>query len=425
MTTAIWNEVMQMPAARSIVCGAASVLAQRLSQLILCPDAGSSAAVTEAIRAELLRRDFAISGAYLPAMEGRISLEYALAEQLGAATAELSGTFLLEDLSAQPGWPDVLVLEGFAELSESSQERWLSLFSRWSHASQRALGKGQSLPGLCCVAKLSGGVRLPALGEVCLRVNWWWGLPSALECQLLCRMQESGGSRDVCNAWRECLLPSLASGDIELFAELWSRVTCSRADLWDFLTGFGKKRGWQAGKLQQALDDCNAGHLLGRHALNGSGCDTRSGPPNILRQLWLEGLVQSTPEHGCELHTSALAILGQTEAFDHRLWRAQAALVLPELDMHRHRICRDLTDRYGIDWPLRWHQPASIEELATLQDGPLACQWGYLETLLRCCKALRRERKMLPFVSHCRFVRNELAHYRPIEFLDFKRVWNA
>ena len=66
-----------MPAAHSVVYRAVDVLAQGVSQLVLCPDAGSSAAVTEAIRAELLRRDFAISGAYLPAMEGKISLECA------------------------------------------------------------------------------------------------------------------------------------------------------------------------------------------------------------------------------------------------------------------------------------------------------------------------------------------------------------
>ena len=414
-----------MPAARAVIHGAVDVLAQRLNQLILCPDADSSVAVTEAIRAELLRRDFAMSGVYLPAMEGNISLECALAEHLGAPTAELFGTCLLEDLSAKPGWPDILILEGFAELSASSQERWLSLFNRWSHASQKALGESRFLPALCCVARPRVEVRLPALGEVCLKVTWWWGLPSALESQLLCRIQESGDARDVCNTWREYLLPSLAAGDIELFAELWPQVTCSRAELWEVLNRFGRKRGWQTDKLQKVLDDCNAGHLLGGHAVNGFACDTRSGPPNSLRPFWLEGLVQSTPEYGCELHTSVLAVLGQTGTVDHRLWRAEAALILPMLDTHRHRICRDLTDRYGVDWPLRWQQPVSPEELVALQDGPLACQWGYLETLLRYCKGLRRERKILPFVSHCRFVRNELAHYKPIEFADFKRVWDG
>lgn len=425
MTTAIWNEVMLMPTARSVVYGAVDVLAQRLSQLILCPDTGSSVAVAEAVRAELLRRDFSLSGAYLPAMEGKISLEHALAELLGVPAAEFSGTYLLEDLSTQPGWPDVFLLEGFAELSDSSQERWLALLNRWSHTSQKAIGEGRSLPALFCVAKPSSGVRLPVLGEVCLRVNWWWGLPSALECRLLCRMQEIGGSRDVCNAWRECLLPSLAAGDIELFAELWPRITCSRAEIWDFLSIVGEKRGWQADKLHKTLDDCNVDHDFDGGALNGSVSDTRSGPPDVLRPLWLEGLLQFTPEHGCELHAAALAVLGQVEALEHRFWRAQAALVLPVLETHRHRICRDLTDRYGIDWPLQWHQPASMEELAALRDGPLACQWGYLETLLRSCNELRRERKILPFVSHCRFMRNKLAHYRPIEFADFKRLWNG
>lgn len=414
-----------MPGARRVVYGAVDVLAQGLSQLILCPDVGCSAAVTEAVRAELLRRDFAISGAYLPTMEGRISLECALAELLGVPTAELSGTYLLEDLSARPEWPDVLLLEGFAELSESSQERWLGLLKRWSHASQKAIGEGRFLPALLCVAKPSSGVRLPVLGEVCLRVNWWWGLPSALECQLLCRIREISGSRDVWNSWRECLLPSLAAGDIELFDELWLRITSSRAELWDFFTGFGETRGWQADKLQKTLDNSNAGHVFGRQVLNGTACDTRSGPPAVVRPLWLEGLVQFTPEHGCELHAAALAVLGHVEALDHRFWRAQAALVLPVLDTHRHRMCRDFTDRYGADWPLRWGRPASIEELAALQDGPFACQWGYLETLLRNCIGLQRERKMLPFVSHCRYVRNELAHYRPIEFADFKRIWDG
>ena len=425
MTTALWNGVMQMPAARGIVNGAVDVLAQRLSQLLLCPDVGSSEAVTEAIRTELLRRDFAISGAYLPAMERKLSLECALAERLGAPTAEHCGTYLLEDLSAQPGWPDVLILEGFAELSESSQERWLSLLNRWSHASQKALGEGRVLPALCCVAKPGTGVRLPVLGDVCLKVAWWWGVPSALESQLLCRMQDGSGSRDVCNTWRECLLPSLTAGDIELFADLWPQITCSRAELWEALGRFGRKRGWQTGMLQESVRDYKAGDLLGGHALNGFVSDTQLGPPSSLRPLWLEGLVQSTPEFGCELHSSALAILGKAETVDRRLWRAEAALILPILDTHRHRICSDLTDRYGVDWPLQWQQPVSPEELLALQESPFACQWGHLETLLRYCPGLRRERGLLPFVSHCRRVRNELAHYRPVEFADFTRVWDG
>ena len=134
-------------------------------------------------------------------------------------------------------------------------------------------------------------------------------------------------------------------------------------------------------------------------------------------------MLHFSPEAGVELHPAALALAGKSEALEQRLWRAQAALMLPRLDMVRHGICQQLAHRYGPKWPTRWAQPDSDEEIEQLRRSHLACQWGYLEYVLRSCPQFRGQRRLLPLVYRCRKIRNELAHYRPIEFREFQEIW--
>jgi hypothetical protein len=67
--------------------------------------------------------------------------------------------------------------------------------------------------------------------------------------------------------------------------------------------------------------------------------------------------------------------------------------------------------------------PESTEEDAAVRHSPLACQWGHLEVLLKHGAFLRAERHWLPLASIVRYVRNEIAHYRPITFSDFEGMW--
>jgi hypothetical protein len=114
-----------------------------------------------------------------------------------------------------------------------------------------------------------------------------------------------------------------------------------------------------------------------------------------------------------------LCRIDQFQTVKHRMWRGQATLLLPFLDDLRLSACRHLTRTYGQQWPLRWQRPESSEELEAVANDPLACQYGHLVNLLGTCRAFYSERGWLPVLAHARWVRNELAHNRPIGFGEY------
>ena len=203
-----------------------------------------------------------------------------------------------------------------------------------------------------------------------------------------------------------------------LLAEyLWEHLNNSFDELTKCLRSYGDALGWTPAALRQ----WGAEGLL----INSSGNHNRRSlvPPARRRMLWAHGALSWTPEYGLELHPAALVMLGRREDLKHRLWRGQATLLLPLIDGVRLTLCKQLSLRYGDDWPVRWSQPASEEEIAAVRDNPMACQWGYLEWLLRNCAHFRSERRLLPLASLMRWVRNELAHYRPVTLNDFDGIW--
>ncbi len=248
-----------------------------------------------------------------------------------------------------------------------------------------------------------------------LAIHWWWGFPSALEMQLLCRF---GGTEesDTRTLWREHVLPALAGSNTLLAAHLWDDLFEDTSHLLARLLSFGEMCRWTKKQLR----------TLGAERLasfpNATDSPSSSPPPRW-RELWACGAVGRTPEYGLELDTAALATLGRTDEVMHRVWRGQANLMLPLIDQTRLAICDDLTQRFGPDWPLRWSSPVSPEEREELKQSPFACGWGYLEWLLRDCPYLRSERRWLPLCSVARHARNELAHYHPLEFRDFEGLW--
>jgi len=73
--------------------------------------------------------------------------------------------------------------------------------------------------------------------------------------------------------------------------------------------------------------------------------------PGRLRCYWAVGLLQVTPEHGMELNAAGLCLLGRGAEVRHRLWRGQAAMLLPMLDDTRLKMCAQLTCDYRREWP--------------------------------------------------------------------------
>jgi hypothetical protein len=139
-------------------------------------------------------------------------------------------------------------------------------------------------------------------------------------------------------------------------------------------------------------------------------------------QLWGRGILSWTPEYGMELSSAALALMGRTDEIRHRLWRAQASILLPLLDGLRLRFCERFTRFYGPDWPVRWEQPQSYWEKIEVQENPLACQWGHLEHLVKNCSGLRAEYRWLHLIDTARVIRNRLSHYQTVEFRSYEAL---
>ena len=53
---------------------------------------------------------------------------------------------------------------------------------------------------------------------------------------------------------------------------------------------------------------------------------------------------------------------------------------------------------------------------------PFAAQWGYLSWLFRNAVALRGQMQLPVLTGQAWEIRNELAHYRPVQFAQFRRL---
>jgi hypothetical protein len=120
-------------------------------------------------------------------------------------------------------------------------------------------------------------------------------------------------------------------------------------------------------------------------------------------------------------------MLDEQDEIEHRLWRGQVTLLLPMVDSIRFALCERWTARFGDDWPSRWQPPLAEEEAKAVKHTPYASGWGHIKSLLldRSIYELDRERTSLRQVSHAHYVRNSLAHYRPVTFQDFEILWQT
>jgi hypothetical protein len=207
----------------------------------------------------------------------------------------------------------------------------------------------------------------------------------------------------------------LAGSDLPLLQHLWECPEAGPAALLPLLRDFAAQQGWS----QQQLREWGAEPL--RNGGNGHRGPSAS-PPKSVQLLWANGSLSCTPEYGVELSAAALATLDREKEIWHRVWRGQAELLLPLLDQARLLLCDYLTERYGRDWPVKWYRPDRWEDEAAVRSNPLACQWGYLEWLIRNCSQLRNERRWLSLITPACEVRNAMAHYEPVGYDKFDLV---
>ena len=407
----------QAPSVQQFLNALLNDLSERRSLLVLLPAGIEAINLWYAMEGHLGRQDLCIEEVSLPILPTKSSPTVALGEALNIQWPEASSPRSIANLMISEGLPEVIHLTGFDKLSEPARATWLIFLSQWAQVSKTLFDQEATIPP--ALSLFVPGSALPnqvPKSDLYLSVHYWWGLLSALEVQMLCRLKNTSSERSPLYRWREHLIPAITGNDLSLAECLWDHLHLDCNQLLPPLQAFGKQRGWTS----QLLWSWGAEDFLFTLTNN----EMRpSHIPSRQYQLWAHGALNWTPEYGLELHTAALALLERTEELQHRLWRGQTSLLLPLIDNVRLTICRHLNQRYGENWPVRWYQPDIAEEAAAVRDNPFACQWGHLVWLLKNCDSLRRERSLLPVVSLTRWVRNQLAHYRPIKLHDFEGLW--
>ena len=412
------DTLFRLPSVRNFVSRLVDDLSNSRSLLILLPVGVDLVELRDAVRSELWRRDFEVaevSLASLPTPKER-PLVASLGEALGIGWTSDSPRTIPNLMDAVP-LPDILLLEDLDQLCPEASETWTAFVEQWSHHCRRRIDRGSSTVALCVMGRAS--TVLPHLPEssVHLGVHWWWGFPSNLETRVLCRSNNEGGDWDIATRWREFVLPALSGNDVSLVEELWDVVNLDVAELLNRLQILAEQRGWKDVTLRKwglGVDGVRSRSSQGFAA---------AGPPTNLRALWAQGVVGCTLEYGPELHSAALAVLECHDEIRHRVWRGQAELLFPFLDRIRLQICSVLSSKYGSDWPVRWIPPKSSEEDKAVRENPLACQWGHLKAVLSQGPLLRTYQNWLPLITIAHSIRNNIAHYRPVTFLDFEGLW--
>lgn len=216
--------------------------------------------------------------------------------------------------------------------------------------------------------------------------------------------------------WLQAIVPSLAGNDLALADRLMDARPRTLAEAEAALRDHAARRGWNKDALTREL----GGRLIEL------GQPTWPGGKRLdasTQRLWARGLVSLCDEYGLEVNSAVLAAMGERDAWHHRLWRGEVAWLLPLIDHVRLHACQSLTRAHGDDWPTRWQLPEGMPLGAAHEYNPLRCELGYLKTLLRGQpELLRGGRVRQELIDRAHWIRNELAHYRPVEFAPVREL---
>jgi hypothetical protein len=305
------------------------------------------------------------------------------------------------------GLPSVVILTADSGLGAHETGELLGFVTEWAMLVHQEANLGRRLPAfLVIVSGRQIPIEIPDT-DLYLSVRFWWGIPSLTETRVLTMRCLTDGM-----LWEEYALSSIASGDLVLLARLLDSRRNGKT-LGEALAAHGKNAGWSLEDLAQAKS-------LLCSELNGRRCNSGA-PPKILIHPWATGMIGYTPERGLAMSAAALAMIGAEDETNHRLWTGQAELLLPLIDSFRLRLCDYLTEKFGKSWPTNWIAP-NDEELSAVKTNPRACQWGHISAIFGASEKLKRMDRLHDAVKHLRYVRNELAHFRPITEGEYTRL---
>lgn len=290
-------------------------------------------------------------------------------------------------------------------------QQWISFAQEWARVSRSLSDPAGSPPGLCIMVGLGAAPLHDVPTDSHLSVKWMMGVPDTLETRLLCRLDDSD-DRAAARKWREHLIPALCGTDFALAAHLWDSVLGDREQLSADLADYASWRGWDAERLREAGVEVHPVDA----ADDFDDAWIEMSPPQRLRRAWGSGAMFATAEHGAEVHSAALPLLGAGDYLMQRLWRGQIALAMPGIDGVRVAMCSQLNHRFGQRWATEYELPLIEDEARNLKETSLSCQWGHLVYLLKNHGRLRDYAEWIPLAKQARRVRNCLAHGSPIDF---------
>jgi hypothetical protein len=311
--------------------------------------------------------------------------------------------------------PDVTLIRGIQHFDRAGQQAWFVFLRAWADWAHQLADAHATLRSLCLLLD-AGGLKaaLPST-DIHLEVEWAVQAHSALDLRLQVRDIDAKEEPGV-SAWLQAIVPSLAGNDLALADSLVDASPRSVMDVEAALREYAESRGWRREGLRSEL---------GRQVVDLG----RPVWPVGLRleakveTLWARGLVTMTTEYGLELNSAVLAVLDERDAWHHRLWRGQVEWLLPLVDHVRLHACQALTRAHGADWPTRWQLPEGVSQEAAHQYNPLRCELGHLKALLWKQPELRRDGRVRPeLIDRAHWIRNELAHYRPVEFAPVREL---
>ncbi len=306
----------------------------------------------------------------------------------------------LEQMVDEPSLPDVILITHFEESSHNLQEEWVRGIRRWAEAC-RTGGSNHVLVIPTRSSCINTENLLPT--DVRLKYRFWMGIPSVLETRLICRQFDEEAAVEA--YWREYLLASLGGSDLILCERLWDDIFLPFDDLFKKLLDYANEFGVE----RETIDDLLTGWRPKPPGLNSYNSLFKSANSPISF-----GLAVYTEEYGEEIHSAILAMLNKKEEINHRIWRAQASLILPLIDDVRRRICEYLSSQCRSGWNgqgINW------------QDGPLE-----LSKLQRYFSDLPQsaweKHQWGTGIYQALQIRNSLAHYEPIAYSAYYELWN-
>jgi len=410
------DNAFNLPSVQTFVGKMVEALADRRSLVVALPDPMSPPDFWSRLRWTLSQRSFVTQEVLLPELlttstTSDAAIVTQFSSSLGVHWAAPDTPRTVENLIEMGGLPDVICLMGIENLTRGNAERWISFVAQWAHSSQSTRN-----PAPAALYLAASAAYLPVdwrQSNVRLATWDWWGIPSTLEMQLLCRIANENTQWDTKARWRESVLPAIAGNDYGLIRSLWECGNYGQGEITAALREYGCRRRWN----ETALASWGALDFLDYN----TGSNVILSTSRRWRLLWAQGVLQYTPENGAELHSAALVLLGRFEELHQRIWRGQSQLLLPFLDSIRVSVCSYLSRVYGGDWPVKWIPPPDDDREA-VRINPLASQWGHLHTLFTHCDELRGERLLRSLVALSRQLRNEIAHCRAVSFSDFHQL---